>query len=157
MLSHYSAFKVAENFRVLAAVHPGRIDLGIGRAPGSDQLTALAMTYPGQPHHVSQYPQQVMDLLGHLSGTLNSGHAFAGIRAGPGSPQVPQVWMLGSRYDSAYMAAQFGLPFSYAHFFGIGGRRGTGHRRRLPAALQAIRVPCRAAGQRRGAGPVRRH
>ena len=132
MLSHYSAFKVAENFRVLAAVHPGRIDLGIGRAPGSDQLTALAMSYPNQPHHVSQYPQQVLDLLGHLSGTLNSGHAFAGIQAGPGSPQVSQVWMLGSRYDSAYMAAQFGLPFSYAHFFGIGVDEG-------PAIVDAYR------------------
>ncbi len=132
MLSHYSAFKVAENFRMLAAVHPGRIDLGIGRAPGSDQLTALAMTYPGPPNHVSQYPQQVLDLLGHLSGSLNPEHAFAGIRAGPGSPQVPQVWMLGSRYDSAYMAAQFGLPFSYAHFFGIGVEEG-------PAIVQAYR------------------
>lgn len=135
MLSHYSAFKVAENFRMLAAVHPGRIDLGIGRAPGSDELTALALSYPSPPHHVSQYPQQVLDLLGHLSGRLDSEHAFAGIRAGPGCPQVPQVpqvWMLGSRYDSAYMAAQFGLPFAYAHFFGIGVEEG-------PAIVEAYR------------------
>ena len=123
MLSHYSAFKVAENFRMLAAIHPGRIDLGVGRAPGSDQLTAVALTYPGQPHDISHYPQQVLDLLGHLSGRLHPEHAFAGIQAGPGCPEMPQVWLLGSRYESAYMAAQFGLPFAYAHFFGIGLRR----------------------------------
>ena len=119
MLSHYSAFKVAENFRMLAAVHPGRIDLGVGRAPGGDQLTAVALTYPGQPHDISHYPQQILDLLGHLSARLHPDHVFAGIQAGPGYPEMPQVWLLGSRYESAYMAAQFGLPFAYAHFFGI--------------------------------------
>ncbi len=124
MLSHYSAFKVAENFRMLAAAHPGRIDLGVGRAPGSDQLTAVALTYPGRPHDISHYPQQVLDLLGHLSGKLNPEHVFAGIQAGPGSPQIPQVWLLGSRHETAYMAAQFGLPFAYAHFFGIGVEEG---------------------------------
>ena len=124
MLSHYSAFKVAENFRMLAAVHPGRIDLGVGRAPGSDQLTAVALTYPGRPHDISHYPQQVLDLLGHLSGRLHPEHVFSDIQAGPGCPEVPQVWLLGSRYESAYMAAQFGLPFAYAHFFGIGVEEG---------------------------------
>ena len=124
MLSHYSAFKVAENFRMLSAVHPGRIDLGVGRAPGSDQLTAVALTYPGRPHEISHYPQQILDLLGHLSARLHPDHAFAGIQAGPGCPEVPQVWLLGSRYESAYMAAQFGLPFAYAHFFGIGVEEG---------------------------------
>ena len=132
MLSHYSAFKVAENFRMLAAAHPGRIDLGVGRAPGSDQLTAVALTYPGRPHDISHYPQQILDLLGHLSGRLNPEHVFAGIQAGPGSPEMPQVWMLGSRYESAYMAAQFGLPFAYAHFFGIGVEEG-------PAIVEAYR------------------
>ena len=124
MLSHYSAFKVAENFRMLAAAHPGRIDLGVGRAPGSDQLTAVALTYPGRPHDISHYPQQILDLLGHLSGRLNPEHVFSGIQAGPGCPEMPQVWLLGSRYESAYMAAQFGLPFAYAHFFGIGVEEG---------------------------------
>ncbi len=124
MLSHYSAFKVAENFRMLAAVHPGRIDLGVGRAPGSDQLTAVALTYPGRPHDISHYPQQVLDLLGHLSGRLHPEHVFSDIQAGPGYPEMPQVWLLGSRYESAYMAAQFGLPFAYAHFFGIGVEEG---------------------------------
>ena len=64
MLSHYSAFKVAENFRLLETLYPGRIDLGIGRAPGSDQLTAAALAYPKLPHHIEHFPQQVSDLVG---------------------------------------------------------------------------------------------
>ena len=66
MLSHYSAFKVAENFRLLETLYPGRIDVGVGRAPGSDQLTAAALAYPGHPRDVNAYPQQVLDLVGVL-------------------------------------------------------------------------------------------
>ena len=120
MLPHYSAFKVAENFRILSALYPGRIDLGVGRAPGSDQLTAAALSYPGRPRDASHYPRQVLDLLGHLSGSLDEEHVFAGVQAGPTIPDMPEVWLLGSRYDSALMAAQLGLPFAYAHFFGLG-------------------------------------
>ena len=120
MLSHYSSFKVAENFRVLEALYPGRIDLGIGRAPGSDQLTAAALTYPGQPRDISHFPRQIVDLLGHLSGTLDEGHPFVTVKAGPALSTVPEVWLLGSRQESAFMAAQLGLPFAYAHFFGLG-------------------------------------
>ena len=132
MLSHYSAFKVAEGFRVLSALFPGRIDLGIGRAPGSDQITAAALAYPGQPHEIHHYPQQVIDLLGHLNGNLDPGHLFAGIQAGPNCPTAPEVWMLGSRHESAMMAAQLGLPFAYAHFFGIAVEEG-------PAIAEAYR------------------
>ena len=124
MLSHYSSFKVAENFRMLAALYPGRVDLGIGRAPGSDQLTMAALTYPNRPHDITHYPRQVMDLLGHLAGNLEAQHPFARIQAGPGCPEIPEVWMLGSRYESAMMAAQMGLPFAYAHFFGLGVEEG---------------------------------
>ena len=120
MLSHYSSFKVAENFRVLEALYPGRIDLGIGRAPGSDQLTAAALVYPGQPRDIAHFPRQIVDLLGHLSGKLDEGHPFAAIKAGPRLESMPDVWLLGSRQESAFMAAQLGLPFAYAHFFGIG-------------------------------------
>jgi luciferase family oxidoreductase group 1 len=120
MLSHYSSFKVAENFRVLEALYPGRIDLGIGRAPGSDQLTAAALTYPGQPRDISHFPRQIADLLGHLSGTLDEGHPFVNVKAGPALSTMPEVWLLGSRQESAFMAAQLGLPFAYAHFFGLG-------------------------------------
>ena len=124
MLSHYSSLKVAETFRVLTALFPDRIDLGIGRAPGSDPITAAALAYPGRPNEIHHYPQQVVDLLGHLNGRLDPDHIFAGIRAGPGAPNAPDVWMLGSRYESAFMAAQLGLPFAYAHFFGIGVEEG---------------------------------
>lgn len=124
MLSHYSSFKVAENFRMLASLYPGRIDLGIGRAPGSDHLTAAALSFPYRPKDISHFPQQVSDLLGHLHGNLEPGHVFSNVQAAPGCPVAPEVWLLGSRYESAYMAAQMGLPFAYAHFFGIGVEEG---------------------------------
>jgi len=124
MLSHYSALKVAENFRMLGALFPGRIDLGIGRAPGSDQITAAALSFPGHPKEIRHFPRQVVDLLGFLNNDLEEGHFFSGIRAGPGEPEVPDVWLLGSRYESALMAAQLGLPFAYAHFFGIAVEEG---------------------------------
>ena len=124
MLSHYSAFKVAENFRMLESLYPGRIDLGIGRAPGSDQITAAALSFPGHPREIRHFPRQVVDLLGHLNGSLEEGHLFSQVQAAPGEPQAPEVWLLGSRHESAYMAAQLGLPFAYAHFFGIGVEEG---------------------------------
>jgi len=124
MLSHYSALKVAENFRMLGSLYPGRIDLGIGRAPGSDQVTAAALSFPGHPKEIRHFPRQVVDLLGFLNNDLEDGHFFSGISAGPGEPEVPDVWLLGSRYESAQMAAQLGLPFAYAHFFGIAVEEG---------------------------------
>ena len=121
MLSHYSALKVAENFRMLDSLYPGRIDLGVGRAPGSDHLTAAALAYPGSPNDIQHYPRQVVDVVGYLNGGLESEHPFAQVQAGPDRPQTaPEVWLLGSRYESAYMAARLGLPFAYAHFFGLG-------------------------------------
>jgi luciferase family oxidoreductase group 1 len=125
MLTHYSALKVAETFRVLQALYPGRIDLGIGRAPGSDSLTAAALAYPGMVRDVRHFPQQVTDVLAHLSDTLDRSHPFAGVHAGPGQPAgVPDVWLLGSYVESAHLAAKMGLPFSYAHFFGNGAENG---------------------------------
>ncbi|MSQ06821.1 MAG: LLM class flavin-dependent oxidoreductase [Dehalococcoidia bacterium] len=147
MLSHYSALKVAENFRVLSAMYPGRIDLGIGRAPGSDPLTAAALAYPGRAREVSQFPRQVTDLMAYLSGGPPEGHPFAGVRSGPGPDAgVPQIWLLGSRVESAYLAAQLGLPFSYAHFFGSGVEDGPdiveGYRKHFqPSSGQALTSP----------------
>jgi luciferase family oxidoreductase group 1 len=120
MLTHYSAFKVAENFRLLETLFPGRIDLGIGRAPGSDQLTAAALAYPGPPRDVRFFPEQVRDVLAYLGNSVEATHPFAQVHAGPGTATMPEVWLLGSRYESAHLAAMFGLPFSYAHFFGLG-------------------------------------
>jgi luciferase family oxidoreductase group 1 len=125
MLTHYSALKVAENFRLLQALYPGRIDLGIGRAPGSDSLTAAALAYPGPARDVRHFPQQVADVMAYLSNSLDRSHPFSGVHAGPGQPAgIPEVWLLGSYVESAHMAAKMGLPFSYAHFFGNGAENG---------------------------------
>ena len=121
MLSHYSALKVAEQFRILDAFYPGRIDLGVGRAPGSDRLTAAALSHPRPPVDVlREFPQMVGDLLGFLNGSLPEGHPLHEIRAQPGgAPEtVPEVWLLGSSDYSAQLAAHLGLPFSFADFFG---------------------------------------
>jgi luciferase family oxidoreductase group 1 len=125
MLTHYSALKVAENFRLLQALYPGRIDLGIGRAPGSDSLTAAALAYPGMVRDVRHFPQQVADVLAYLSDTMDCSHPFSGVHAGPGQPAgMPDLWLLGSYVESAHLAAKMGLPFSYAHFFGTGAENG---------------------------------
>ena len=121
MLSHYSALKVAETFRILAAFYPGRIDLGIGRAPGSDQRTAWALAYPRQVADVLHtFPRQVVDVVGFLNDKMAPEHPFAPIKAQPGeAPEgVPEVWLLGSSDYSAQLAAQLGLPFAFADFFG---------------------------------------
>jgi len=124
MLSHYSALKVAEVFCVLESLYPGRIDLGIGRAPGSDPRTAAALAYPGSAKDINLFPEQVDDVLGYLYDNLDPSHPFAGVHASPSTKTAPEVWLLGSGFDSAYLAAVRGLPFSYAHFFGIGTEHG---------------------------------
>jgi len=116
--SAYSPLKVAEVFRMLEALFPGRIDLGIGRAPGSDGLTAQALRADGTPE---RFPQQIADLLGFLHGTLPEGHPFAKIVAMPTGPTAPDVWLLGSSDQSAMMAAHFGVYFSFAHFINADG------------------------------------
>lgn len=116
MLSHYSPLKVAESFRVLETLYPGRIDLGIGRAPGSDQRTASVLAYGNPPRGPREYPSQVRDLIDFLHGRLPADHHFAGINAGPLGEGMPEIWLLGSSDQSAQMAAYFGTPFSFAHF-----------------------------------------
>lgn len=116
MLPHYSALKVAEQFRVLDAIAPGRIDLGLGRAPGSDGRTAYALN-PRAETAADQFPADVRDLLAWLSGEkLIENHPFREIRAQPAGPTMPEVWVLGSSDYGAQVAAYFGLPFCFAHF-----------------------------------------
>ena len=115
MLSHYSPYKVAENFRLLEVLYPGRIDLGVGRAPGSDGLTAAALAY-GNPLGIEYYPAKVKDMLAFVSGREPITEAFRNLKATPVAKTAPQVWMLGSSYDSAAYAARFGLAYSHAHF-----------------------------------------
>jgi luciferase family oxidoreductase group 1 len=115
MLPHYSPFKVAEQFRVLDALAPGRIDLGVGRAPGSDQRTGVLLN--SDPRSSEHFPQQVRDLQAWVSGQeLPEGHAGRGIQAYPRGLTTPQLWMLGSSSYGAQLAAHFGMPYSFAHF-----------------------------------------
>ena len=116
MLSHYSPLKVAETFRTLAALYPGRIDLGVGRAAGADPLAEAALQYvPGVPGD-EQYVDKVNDLVGFLRDRLDPGHPFEAVRAMPdGGPSAP-VWLLGSSSHGGAVAAYLGLPFVFAHF-----------------------------------------
>ncbi|MDP1962195.1 MAG: MsnO8 family LLM class oxidoreductase, partial [Reyranella sp.] len=125
MLPHYSAYKVAENFRMLETLFPGRIDLGVGRAPGSDQRT-MRILADGKPNWSSadNYPIQVRDLVAWLSDALPDGHAGRGVTAQPVGESAPDVWLLGSSDDSAALAAHFGLPFCFAHFINPDGGDG---------------------------------
>jgi luciferase family oxidoreductase group 1 len=116
MLSHYSPLKVAEVFRMLETLHPGRIDLGIGRAPGSSHHVAQALAFGPGSVPIEQYPNQVADLMAYLADELPEGHPFHGVRAQPAGAGQPQMWMLGSSLESAQIAAALGLPYSYAHF-----------------------------------------
>jgi luciferase family oxidoreductase group 1 len=115
MLPHYSAFKVAEQFRVLDALAPGRIDLGVGRAPGSDHRTAMLLN--PDPRAADLFPQQVRELQAWLRDEpWPEGHPARGIHAYPSAGTAPQVWMLGSSGYGAQLAGHFGLPYSFAHF-----------------------------------------
>ncbi len=116
MLSHYSPLKVAETFRVLETLYPGRIDLGIGRAPGSDPLTARALQAGPGALGAEYFPSQVADLLGYLGDGLPADHPFAQIRVTPQSATRPEIWLLGSTDQSALVAAYLGCAFSFAHF-----------------------------------------
>jgi luciferase family oxidoreductase group 1 len=116
MLPHYSSLKVAEQFRVLEAIAPGRIDLGLGRAPGSDQRTAYALN--PNTNNAEDFPQQVYELQAWVSGTpLDSRHPFHMIKAHPLGPTSPELWILGSSDYGARLAAHFGLPYAFAYFF----------------------------------------
>jgi len=121
MLSHYSPLKVAENFRMLETLYPGRIDLGIGRAPGSDSLTAQALRAGPGALGVEHFPAQVRDLIGYLQGALSPDHPFAAVRAEPQGATMPELWLLGSSDASAAIAAHFGCPLSFAHFINSRG------------------------------------
>lgn len=117
MLPHYSPLKVAENFSMLAGLAPGRIDLGIGRAPGSDGHTMLALQRDRRQAAPDDFPQQLAELLGYFEDDLPRGHPFARYSKWlPGRPQLPDVWLLGSSPQSALWAAELGVPYSFADF-----------------------------------------
>jgi luciferase family oxidoreductase group 1 len=114
MLPHYSAFKVAETFRMLDALAPGRIDLGVGRAPGGVSLVGAAL----ESRDPAEFPRQIQEAIAYLDRTVPSDVAFAQLAAMPTGETTPEVWVLGSSEYGALLAAKLGLPYAYAHFIG---------------------------------------
>jgi luciferase family oxidoreductase group 1 len=147
MLPHYSPFKVAETFTILAALYPDRIDLGLGRASGTDPLTTFALQRDRRQAAPDDFPDQLAELLAYLEGTIPADHPFARLaEVLPGRPAVPDVWLLGSSPQSAVWAAQLGIPYAFADFINPGGasiagvyreRFGDGDRR-LVAPMTAV-------------------
>jgi luciferase family oxidoreductase group 1 len=154
MLPHYSPLKVAESFSLLAGLFPGRIDLAVGRAPGSDPSTAFALQRDRRQAAPDDFPEQLEELLAYAEGTLPPNHPFARLAQLPGGPDRPDVWLLGSSPQSAIWAAQLGLPYAFADFINPAGAaivqeyrrafRAT-PRRPVPEVLAAVWAVCAEA------------
>ncbi|WP_028776692.1 LLM class flavin-dependent oxidoreductase [Shimazuella kribbensis] len=114
MIPHYSSFKVAENFQVLEALYPDRIDLGIGRASGGLSLASKALQ-EGKTE-IIPYHQQIIDLMHYLYGSFSKNHRFSRLQVTPSVLSAPPIWLLGSSMESAHLAARLGIPYAYAHF-----------------------------------------
>jgi luciferase family oxidoreductase group 1 len=120
MLPNHSPLAIAEQFGMLEAFEPGRIDLGIGRAPGTNPATAYALRRGAQGADGEDLPQQLAELIAHFTGGFPERHPYAGIHATPARGYQPAIWLLGSSDYSAHLAGQLGLPFSFAHHFAAG-------------------------------------
>ena len=142
MLPHYSPYKVAENFSLLAGLYPGRIDLAIGRASGTDPLTTYALQRDRREVAPDDFPQQLAELLAHYDGTFPADHPFARLgRSLPGGEEQPEIWLLGSSAQSAVWAAQLGLPYAFADFINPRGAEiVAGYRQRAAEPRTAIGV-----------------
>lgn len=117
MLPNHAPLVVAEQFGTLRALYGDRIDLGIGRAPGTDQVTAAALRRSPDALGAEDFPQQLVDLIGFFTGGFGPNDPLAGIHAVPGLGDQPEIWLLGSSGYSAQVAAALGLPFAFAHHF----------------------------------------
>ncbi|MGH2390437.1 MAG: LLM class flavin-dependent oxidoreductase [Chloroflexota bacterium] len=115
MLPNHTALKVVETFRVLEALHPNRIDLGIGRAPGTDQTTALALRRSREALGADDFPAQLAEMLAFADNRFPEGHPFQAVVAVPTDVALPPLWLLGSSGYSAQAAATLGLGFAFAH------------------------------------------
>lgn len=152
MLPHYSPLKVAESFSLLAGLFPGRIDLAVGRAPGSNPLTAFALQRDRRQAAPDDFPEQLGELLAYLDDTIAPDHPFARLaRTLPGRPERPDPWLLGSSPQSAIWAAEHGLPYAFADFINAEGaaiaasyveRFQPSHRAPEPAVAVAVWVIC---------------
>lgn len=138
MLPYYSPFKVAEQFMMLEALFPNRIDLGVGRAPGGDMRTAQAVA-AGDYNRGDIFPQQVADLVGLFNGTLPADHVAQGVLLQPQVETRPQLWMLGSSEFGGLLAAQLGIRFAFAHFINahFGHQVAEAYRERFTAGNEA--------------------
>ena len=117
MLPHYSPLKVAESFSLLAGLYPGRIDLGLGRAAGTDQLTTFALQRDRRQAAPDDFPQQLAELLAYFDDDLPEDHPFRHLAATlPGRPELPVPWLLGSSEQSAIWAGELGLRYAFADF-----------------------------------------
>ena len=122
MLPHYSPLKVAESFTILAALFPGRIDLGLGRAPGTDQLTMFALQRDRRQAAPDDFPHQLAELLAYFEDDLPKDHPFRHLaKTLPGRPELPVPWLLGSSPQSAIWAGELGLPYAFADFINSDG------------------------------------
>lgn len=117
MLPNHAPLRIAEAFRTLAALHPGRIDLGLGRAPGSDGRTALALRRTVERVTADEFPELLDELLAFGSGSFPAGHPFQSVRALPDDVALPPIWILGSSDFGARLAALRGFGFGFAHHF----------------------------------------
>jgi luciferase family oxidoreductase group 1 len=121
MLPHYSPLKVAETFGTIAALAPGRVDLGLGRASGTDPMTTFALQRDRRQAAPDDFPEQLSELLAYLDDSLPADHPFARLSALPGKPDVPAPWLLGSSPQSGTWAAELGLPYAFADFINPDG------------------------------------
>ena len=129
MLPNHAPLVVAEQFGMLEALHPGRVDLGLGRAPGTDQVTAHAIRRR-RLDGPDDFPSQLAELVGYFDGSIPADHPFSRIEATPARGYRPAIWLLGSSDFSATLAGRLGLPFSFAYHFAPAG---------LESALHAYR------------------
>src|ERR1700677_1269643 len=168
MLPHYSPFKVAETFSLLAGLFPHRIDLGLGRAAGTDPLTTFALQRDRRQAAPDDFPQQLAELLGYLDDQMPPDHPFARLaKTLPGRPAWPEPWLFGSSPQSALWAAELGLPYAFADFINAGGAEITAlyrerfaeheHADAKPRVAVGVWVICAESDEeaRRGAPPGR--
>ncbi len=148
MLPHYSPLKVAESFSLLSGLFPGRIDLGLGRAAGTDPLTTYALQRDRRQAAPDDFPEQLAELLAYLEDRLPADHPFARLlaRRCPAGREAPEPWLLGSSPQSAIWAAQLGLPYAFADFINRDGAAiATDYQRRFDPGVR-LAAPRTAVG-----------
>jgi len=142
MLPHYSPLKVAETFSMLSGIFHGRIDLGLGRAPGTDPLTMFALQRDKRQAAPDDFPEQLSELLAYVRDGLPPEHRFARLTALPGLPERPEPWLLGSSPQSGIWAAETGLPYAFADFISPTGADIVAQYRRQFQPSRSLSSPC---------------